>query len=254
MDVVPSIILAKDALDETIDFIRKLDALNRSHAERSLREEIEFSIRLKLTDRAIECLRTACAAHDLKMVVIDPRTQLRHVVPAAYFDQRSFADLEFASAFFRGIEHSKQVVADPLYKLVRPYRGWVHGFIEPKFRAWLENPTAGPQGGPRMRPYFHMAAQGTENTASIPRAAPLRVNRSAYETRVAEFQKAHGRNPPIQTTKTGVQGDREWAVANGVSRPDIERWRRELLERPTRGAPQKFGRNFGRAIIIRLPN
>jgi hypothetical protein len=100
MDVVPSIILAKDALDETIGFIRRLDVLNRSNAERSLREEIEFSIRLKLTERAIEGLRTACAASDLTMVVIDPRTQSRHAVRATYCDQRSVADLEFASAFF----------------------------------------------------------------------------------------------------------------------------------------------------------
>jgi hypothetical protein len=160
MDVVPSIILAKDALDETIGFIRKLGALNRSNAERSLREEIEFSIRLKLKERAIECLRTACAARDLTMVVIDPRTQFRHAVPAAYFDQRPAAELEFEHGEFGAYELPEIVVTDPLFQLVRPYRGWVHGFIDPEFRAWLENPTAGPQGGPRMRPYFHSASGG----------------------------------------------------------------------------------------------
>lgn len=89
------------------------------------------------------------------MLVIDPRTQQRHALPAEYFDQRPFADLEFNSAFFRAMELSKQVVADPLYKLVRLYRGWVHGFLESDFRAWLGNAEIGPLAGPQMRPFFH---------------------------------------------------------------------------------------------------
>jgi hypothetical protein len=75
----------------------------------------------------------------------------------------------------------------------------------------------------------------------------------AYESRVAEFRKTHdGRNPPIQTTKAGVQGDREWAVANGVPRTDISKWRHELLGTQSRGRPQKFGEEFAKKII-RLP-
>jgi hypothetical protein len=78
-------------------------------------------------------------------------------------------------------------------------------------------------------------------TASGPRQTG---DRSAYETRVAEFQKAHGRNPPLQTTKMGVQGDREWAAKNGVSRADIEKWRQELLVEPTRrGRPRNSAGN-----------
>jgi hypothetical protein len=89
------------------------------------------------------------------MLVTDPRTQLRYAVPSEYFDQRPLADLEFDSAFFRAMELSEQVVADPLYKLVCPYRGWVHGFVESEFRAWLGNPELGPLAGPHLRPFFH---------------------------------------------------------------------------------------------------
>src|SRR4051794_27707179 len=77
-------------------------------------------------------------------------------IPSEYFDQRSLAELEFSSAFFRAWELSAIVAADPLFKLVRPFRGWVHGFIEPQFRAWLQDPNLGPQAGPRLRPFFHL--------------------------------------------------------------------------------------------------
>jgi hypothetical protein len=53
------------------------------------------------------------------------------------------------------MELSEQVVADPLYKLVCPYRGWVHGFVESEFRVWLGNAELGPLAGPQMRPFFH---------------------------------------------------------------------------------------------------
>jgi hypothetical protein len=155
MHVIPAIILAKTALDETVAALRGSELVNPINCNRSLRDEIGLVIDLNLTENAINCLRTSCASRRLTMMVIDPRTQLRHAVLAEYFDQRSLADLEFKSAFFRAKELSKQVIADPLYNLVRPYRGWVHGFLESEFRAWLGNPKIGPLAGPQMRPFFH---------------------------------------------------------------------------------------------------
>jgi hypothetical protein len=63
-------------------------------------------------------------------------------------------------------------------------------------------------------------------------------NISSYEKRVAEFRERCRRDPPIQTAKNGLQGDREWAAANGVSRSDIGKWRGELLGRRPRGRPR----------------
>jgi hypothetical protein len=156
-NIVPAFVLANTALSETIEFLRKADSLHRSDVDRSLREELDYADTLKLTERASDCLRTACSARDLTMVVIDPRTQHRHEVPAEYFDQRAIVDLEFSSAFFRACERSELVVADPLFQMVAPFRGWVHGFLEDDFRGWLKNPDLGPLAGPRMRRVFHMA-------------------------------------------------------------------------------------------------
>ena len=102
--------------------------------------------------------RTACAAHNLTMLVIDPRDHRRHEVPAEYFDQRTFADLEFGSGYFRGCEKSELVAVDPLFKLVFPFRGWVHGFIEGDFRQWRGNADIGPLAGPRMRRIFYIGS------------------------------------------------------------------------------------------------
>jgi hypothetical protein len=63
--------------------------------------------------------------------------------------------------------------------------------------------------------------------------------RRKYDERVAEHQRLHGGAPPLETTKSGVQGDREWAVQNGVSRPVVEKWHRELPGARGRGAPKK---------------
>jgi hypothetical protein len=155
MPVIPAIILAKSALDETVATLRRSELLNPMNCNRSLRGEIGSAIDLNLTEKATDCLRTSCASRHLTMLVIDPRTQLRYAIPGEYFDQRPFADLEFNRALFRAMELSKQVVADPLYKLVRPYRGWVHGFVESEFRAWLGNAEVGPLSGPQMRPFFN---------------------------------------------------------------------------------------------------
>jgi hypothetical protein len=67
--------------------------------------------------------------------------------------------------------------------------------------------------------------------------------RALYEARVEEIRKSSGRAPPLQTTKSGALGDREWAVANGISRPKVEKWRRELLGRQSRGRPKNSAGN-----------
>jgi hypothetical protein len=76
---------------------------------------------------------------------------------------------------------------------------------------------------------------------SLPTAGNVRPptgGRSAYEARVAAFQAEHGRNPPIQNTKQGVEGDREWATKNGVSREHLTEWRHELLGKQKGGRPK----------------
>jgi hypothetical protein len=176
--VIPPLILANSALKETVGFLRETDVITRGNANRSLREEIEYASGLKLTELAIECLRTACAARDLMMVVIDPDTQLRHAVPAEYFDQRPAADAEFVRGLFGAYELPEITVSDPLFKLVRSYRGWVHGFVEPEFRAWLVNPESGPQAGPRMRPFFHVdprAASADVKERKKPGPRPVKI-------------------------------------------------------------------------------
>jgi hypothetical protein len=69
------------------------------------------------------------------------------------------------------------------------------------------------------------------------------TRRSAYQSRVEEIRKLYGRDPPLENTKSGIQGDREWAAANGISRPDIEMWRRELLWPQRRGRPRNSAAN-----------
>jgi len=64
-----------------------------------------------------------------------------------------------------------------------------------------------------------------------------------YQNRVAEFKKQHGRNPPLETTKAGLQGDRAWAVENKVPRSVMEGWRRGLPDKPSPGRPKNSAEN-----------
>ena len=59
-----------------------------------------------------------------------------------------------------------------------------------------------------------------------------------YAKRVAEF-RARGEEPPLETTKSGVLGDLQWAPQHGVSRPDVKRWREEEGVKAERGRPSK---------------
>ena len=149
---VPALILARTALERTLDVLREL--YPNSEAD-DPRKTIEMVHAWGLTDKAVDCLRTACAAGNLTMNVCDPRTGLRHEIPAEYFDQPSMADLEFVRATFGAHESPEIIKFDPLFKLVLPFRGWVHGFVERDFRAWLENHEIGPAAGPQLRPFFH---------------------------------------------------------------------------------------------------
>jgi hypothetical protein len=81
-----------------------------------------------------------------------------------------------------------------------------------------------------------------ENKPALVKPASPRqtVDQAAYQDRVAEFGKAHGRKPPIQTTKTGLEGDREWAKKNGISRADIGAWRRAALGEQKGGRPKNL--------------
>jgi len=119
-------ILARTALGEVVSALA--DVTSRSTTE-------EF----KRSEQATRCLHTACANAALKMMVIDPRTGDRYQIPHQYFEDRPMSDLEFASGLFRACELSGEVLVDPYYRTVLPYRGWAHGFSEPDFRAWLQS-------------------------------------------------------------------------------------------------------------------
>jgi hypothetical protein len=78
--------------------------------------------------------------------------------------------------------------------------------------------------------------RGSTPSAARRRSASQQKQWLAYKRRVASFKK-RDLDPPIQTTKAGEQGDREWATKNGVSRAVIAKWRRKMLK-PSRGRPR----------------
>jgi hypothetical protein len=158
MEVVPAIIFVKDALNETVKVLYEHHPSRLGASERSLREQLEINSQLGLTTLATDCQISACAAEYLTMIVVDPRTSARHAIPSEYFEGRSVAELEFDSDFFRACELSERVAADPVFKIVIPFRGWMKGFIKSEFRAWLRNREIGPLAGPRIRPFFSMSA------------------------------------------------------------------------------------------------
>jgi hypothetical protein len=80
-------------------------------------------------------------------------------------------------------------------------------------------------------PFLNKSVRANRSRRAVP-------NRSDYELRVANFRTKHGRDPPVQTTKAGILGDREWAVLNGVPRATLAQWRRELLGHQKGGRPK----------------
>jgi hypothetical protein len=90
--------------------------------------------------------------------------------------------------------------------------------------------------GPGMRP--------EEAPAPPPETCIEQTHRAAYERRLAEFRKDHpDQNPPLQKTKDGLNGDREWAAHNGISRDEIRRFRKELLKTKRGRPPQNSAEN-----------
>jgi hypothetical protein len=67
-----------------------------------------------------------------------------------------------------------------------------------------------------------------------------------YLERVKSFSE-QGKLPPLQKTKGGVQGDREWAVEHSVSRSDVESWRKELNLSAKVGRPNSAGNSANSA-------
>lgn len=65
----------------------------------------------------------------------------------------------------------------------------------------------------------------------------------AYRVRVEEAIARTNRPPPIQDTKTGEQGDREWAVERGISRKVITEWRRTVVGKQKAGRPRNPAEN-----------
>ena len=90
--------------------------------------------------------------------------------------------------------------------------------------------------GPSMRP--------EETPAPPPETCIEQTHRAAYERRLADFHKDHpDQNPPLQKTKDGLDGDREWAAHNGISRDEIRRFRKELLKTKRGRPPQNSAGN-----------
>jgi hypothetical protein len=58
--------------------------------------------------------------------------------------------------------------------------------------------------------------------------------RPLYAARVAEL----GHAPPVQTTKLGTEGDREWATKERITRVEIAALRRDILGEVRRGRPK----------------
>jgi len=75
----------------------------------------------------------------------------------------------------------------------------------------------------------------TAAAAVVSTPADLTKKRELYRDRVAEFD----RQPPLETTKSGTLGDRQWATQNSVPRSTVEQWRREEGVRTNRGAPKR---------------
>jgi hypothetical protein len=93
--------------------------------------------------------------------------------------------------------------------------------------------------------FGELGVRSEESPVPPPEVCLEQPNRAAYVRRVEEFRNAHqGRNPPVQTTQSGLlQGDREWATANGISRFDITQWRREVLGEQKGGRPKNSAGN-----------
>lgn len=176
--VIPRIIFVRRALEETIQRLRERDLLTRDDTEFSLREELELAKSANLTGRAVECLLTACAAGNLRMVVVNPKAQTIHSLPSEYFDQRPIADVEFEHEELQVRLPSKSAGSDPLLKFVAQCRGWAHGFIEGELQAWFSNPDTGLHAGPWMRPFFHAdQLDTTTDPAAVPVVPALKGRR-----------------------------------------------------------------------------
>jgi hypothetical protein len=233
--VIPSFILAKTALAQTVDALRRFEVVNPINRNRSLREELEHASDLELPDRAIECLRTACAARDLTMVVINSQTQFRQAVPAEYFEVPA-AGAEFERSFFGAYEELPKIVTnpDPLFHLVHSYQGWVHGFVEPEFRAWLVNPESGPQAGPQMRPFFHDSPAEDLNIRSGMPGRPAKgkhLIEDEFKRRVANQQvkptlpeEARALFDWYKTEYPGAERPTIKTIRNNIRKLDPGRW------------------------------
>jgi hypothetical protein len=133
----PPIIPARKALGDVFNAIASVCAVETTARRLPMKESIET------TERAEELLRDECAAGALALIVIDPRTGVRHKLPAAYWKQPG-SRFTFHRKRFTISDLDER---DPLYPVLRPYDGWPIGFIEPEFEVWLtsarENREAG---------------------------------------------------------------------------------------------------------------
>jgi hypothetical protein len=125
--IEPPIIPVREALGAV------LDALAPGVAVMTAARWLEFRYGLAAVERAEVFLRTECATRSLTLIVIDPRTGMRHALPAAYFD-RPESRFIFHRARFRKSDLDDR---DPLYPTLCVYDGWATGFIEFELRARL---------------------------------------------------------------------------------------------------------------------
>jgi hypothetical protein len=203
---IPPPMLVKRALTETIEALRRRDEAVRNNVVSSLKVELENSH--ARYHRAMECLRTRCAAGYLQMFVIDPDTGMRHGLPAEYFDRPSSTSV-FGGAEGR-LDLSNLENDDPIKVVLRFANGWAAGFVDSQFQEWLADQKSGPLAGPAIRPFFGL--DSAENAS--PREPPVDVadeseGGQAIEPTVGERAQAesisgHAVCPDIQTKDAKV--------------------------------------------------
>jgi hypothetical protein len=138
--------------------------------------------------------------------------------------------LEFDSAFFRAMELSEQVVADPLYKLVCPYRGWVHGFVESEFRAWLGNPELGPLAGPHLRPFFHEIFRGetvlrlSPDVLTVEQEQPIKEGQTADARDTERFAAPNGAAAKPADASSGDHANQRGGRRRALYRGALVEW------------------------------
>ena len=130
---------------------------------------------------------------------------------------------------------------------IPPQCGWTSGvFCRASHEAVAPNESSVVDSG---NPSSELGVRTEEAPAPPPAACVEQTHRAAYVRRVEKFQKDHsGRNPPVQKTKDGLEGDSSGQLAKGISRAEITGVATGIARKQS-WAPPKLGRKFVKKII-----